>query len=376
MPGLDAGTRTQVQPPQVSSPDASSDVGVGNAALAGQLLPGGPNACGPDLGDDLALTSVGLSFSLPAETALTSDWQQLQTTSATRVALNVSATGLTVSFSPPLEADMQWPVSNVEWSGLRYDFATASVSRVDATNSQMLIPLFQGNVVSAVTAFVLAAVRGTPLARPGYNPLTDCDVMGTLAAVQASIAAQGTTGSGGDLSPRNVTDFAVSASVSATQRIEAGTGDGQMALDGGARLSLRAELGGNGATIASGPPSVRALYLDSTGLVLSSRGSPVASIRSLRVARGGDVDVTSFEPLGTLAEVGAGESLLRLFGALIALESGDRRALNTSLNPDLTNGVAEARMERALSDAVRGLVREHHDAVPGLDLRTVLGVSP
>jgi hypothetical protein len=74
--------------------------------------------------------------------------------------------------------------------------------------------------------------------------------------------------------------------------------------------------------------------------------------------------------------VGAGESLLPLFGALIALERGDRRELNTSLNPDLTNGVAEQRMETALSDAVRGLVREHHDAVPGLDLRTVLGVSP
>ena len=87
------------------------------------------------------------------------------------------------------------------------------------------------------------------------------------------------------------------------------------------------------------------------------------------------MDVLDFEPLGTLAEVGAGESLFRLLVAVAAVRGGDARGLDADLNPRLVDGVAERQMEEALSQAVQGLVRDHHDVLPGIDLRAVLGVA-
>lgn len=356
--------------------------GMGNQAVADaiQAPPAGPGEQAPPgrpqdhVPSSMALESAGLSFRLPGNTALTGDWNQLQTTAPTGVWITVTPRALRVQFSPALEVDAQWPHSNVAWSGFTFDFASGKVSDVGVENTQFAIPI-SGTVRDSVTSFVMKTVAGTKLGKGGYNPLQDADLTGTLAALQANMASQATGGKQGDLKPRQVNGFALHASAKTREKVEAGAPGGGIQMPAGAGITVAVSLAGNGETIGSTPPNVQSVDVSSSDLTLLSGGKPIAKLRSMRVDRGGKVDVTDFEPLGKLAEVGAGESLIRLFGALIALESGDRRALNADLNPRVVNGVAEAQIEKALTEAVQTLVRDHHDLIPGFDLRAVLGMD-
>lgn len=380
-PGLDAPAPSVASP---GSPDwaASMQGTLGNQALQEQLAgspqPEAPGRSAQDqLPADVELRSAGVSFRLPGNTALTGDWNQLQTTRGTQVWMTVTRSELRVTFSPALEVDAQFPLSNVAWSGFTYDFTRGQVAHVGAENTQFAIPI-AGTVREAVTDFVMRLVRGTPLGRAGYDPLADRDVAGTLRAVQGNFTAGGGGGARGDLRPSQVTDVAFNASVRTRQAVQAGTSQGGLSLPAGASIDVSVGVEGNGETLArGGVPAVRQIHLSSSDLVLSKDGEPIVRLRSLRMDRGGAVDVLDFEPLGKLRDVGAGESLIRLFAALIALEAGDPRlAANSSLEPRVVNGVAERELERSLTAAVQDLVRAHHDVVPGVDLRSVLGVEP
>lgn len=366
----------QVSPPTQSATtglaptSAGGQRGPGNAALAGGMGP----TIGENVPEQLALQNAGLSFQLPANTALTGDWNQLQTEERTGVYITLSAQNLRVVFSPALVVDAQWPASNVAWSGFTWDFARGALTQVGLESTQIGFSV-TGTVHDAVAAFVQQIVASSAVAKPGYNPMADTNIAGTLAKLQSNFQTRPATGKPGNLKAGDVTGFALSAEASVRKEIRAGTGDGGIVMPAGASISLSASLAGDGANIASHSPEVQALYVSSSNLILESGGKPVAKLRSMRIDRGGVVDVTDFEPLGKLAEIGAGESLIRLFGLIAALKGADPRlAGNGDINPRLVNGVAEKQIEDSLTSAVQQLVRDHHDVVPGLDLRSVLGV--
>ncbi len=360
--------------PQVT-PDESGLSALGNQAAVDQLLSSGPETSpAVALPSGLDLQSAGLSFRLPGGVALTADWNQLQTTAPTSVWITLTASSLTASFSPPLEVDAQWPASNVAWSGFTWDFASASLTRVGVESTQLGFSV-TGTVRDAVAAFVQGIVTGSPLARPHYDPRTDTDLSGTLASLQEGFLADQTQPAG-DLTPAQVDGFGLHATLQATTPFTSGTDEGRVTLGAGATLGLDARVVGTGATVLASAPSISSLHVTSSDLVVSAGGKPVARLRSLRIDRGGAVDVTDFEPLGTMAELGAGESLLRLFVAVVALQGGDRRALGANLQPELINGLTEAQLEQNLTAAVIALIHANHAAIPGLDLRTVLGVAP
>lgn len=373
---------------------------LGNAAVASRIGASGPatstgtasatgTAASPGAGTavqdrlprELAFEDAGLSFSLPGDVALTGGWNQLQTTAPTGVWLNVSRTQLRVSFSPALEVDAQWPLSNVAWRGFTYDFAQGRLVHVDVENTQIGIPV-AGSVEDGVRGFVAKLVAGTPLTRRGYDPAADADLGATIRKLQTNFQGQRGSAEPGELRPQQVTNVGLSATVRTTTPIEAMSGRAGLSIPAGATLTLGASLEGDGATVASAAsrgavPGVRGLDLSSSDLLLQRDGEPIARIRALRVGRGGVVDVTDFEPLGSLAEVGAGESLIRLLGLAIALRTGDGSfAGDGDLSPRGVNGFAEREMEKGLTNAVQTLVRQNHDAIPGLDLRTLLGVEP
>lgn len=121
------------------------------------------------------------------------------------------------------------------------------------------------------------------------------------------------------------------------------------------------------------------MSLSSDGIELSHQGKPVAKVQQVTLKHGGALEVGRFEPLGKLREYGEVESGLR--GLFLLLQIGAMRGgsnpgpLQTNLDPEVVEGMAEGKIERALADAVRALITQHHDAIPGLDLRTVLGVA-
>lgn len=364
-----------------NGPRTEGTSGTGGPAASTGTGSQGPAAAQDHLPRELAFEEAGLSFSLPGDVALTGGWNQLQTTAPTGVWLNVSRTQLRVSFSPALEVDAQWPLSNVAWRGFTYDFAQGRLVRVDVENTQIGIPV-AGAVEDGVRDFVGRLVSGTPLTRRGYDPMADTDLGGTLQKLQSNFQGQGRSADPGDLKPQQVTNVGLSATVRTTTPIEAMSGRAGIAIPAGASITLGAMLEGNGASLATAAsrgqvPNVRGLTLSSSDLVLQRDGEPLARIRAMHVGRGGVVDVTDFEPLGRLAEVGAGESLFRLLGIALALHTGDGRlAGNGDISPRGVNGFAEKEMEKGLTTAVQSLVRENHAVIPGVDLRSLLGVEP
>ena len=145
----------------------------------------------------------------------------------------------------------------------------------------------------------------------------------------------------------------------------AGSGGASMNIPAGGNFTAevrtsgdaRAAAAGRGAAGALSALRVDALNLDSDSITISKDGSPVARLRSLRVLRGGVVQVLHYEPLGNAAIADGVEGLLRLV-------SGDRRG----------SKFVRRQLEVALSTAVRSLVLENRGAIPGVDLASVLGV--
>lgn len=364
-----------------SAPRGAQD-SVGNAAVAAGLQSQGPGASvAESMPSQLELTRAGLHFALPAHAALTDDWNQVQTTERTGVWISCTSQALSVQFSPALEVDAQWPLSNVDIDGFSWDFTKGAVGAVHLRNTQLGIPI-DGSVRSSVTQFVEGLLRGTPAGRAGYDPATDRDLAGTLGALKGRLDRGGGTARGASgVGAAQITGVGLSAEAKLRTELRAGAGDGGVRLPAGATIALSVALAGNGETLSrGGVPNVDHLDLSSSDLVLESGGKPIARLRSLTVRRGGVVDVTDFEPLGKLAEVGAGESLLRLFGALVAMRASDAGtaqaiAQGADLRPGVVNGLAERQMEESLTSAVQGLVREHWNVIPGVDLRQVLGVG-
>lgn len=347
---------------------SATGTGAGNAARQERM---GPVA--DALPEDIDLQRAGISFQLPGPVDLTDDWNQLGTTAPTRTWVDVTRRELRVSFSPPLLLDAQWPLSNVAISGFTWDFVAGRMKKVDVSDTQFAIPI-SGRVEGAIRTLAMGLVSGTPLGRPGYDPMTDPDVDGTLRKVQGNFRG---TGSKKPIRPEQVGGFALSATAQVKRAIQVGAGGGSLSIPAGGILEMSASVDGNGATIGKGVPNVQSLHLSSSGITLQRDGKPVALLRALSIARGGTVDVTDFEPLGTLATVGAGESLIRLLGVFAALQGGDPRlAGNGDISPRATNRMAEEQMERGFTEVVQKLVREHHDVIPGVDLRTLLGVEP
>jgi hypothetical protein len=325
---------------------------------------------------DVDLQEAGISFRLPGDVALTGGWNQLETQESTGVWISATRQELRVVFSPPLLVDAQWPLSNVEWSGFTWDFAAGRMSHVDVHNTQIGIPV-DGQVRDAVTTYVTGLVSGSVIARGGYDPMKDPNLAATLRKIQGNFNSKGAAGKGGELKPEQLTNFGANATIRMGKAIDVSTAGGGVSMPAGATISLGVSVDGNGATIGRTAPNIQSASLSSNDLTLLSGGKPIARLRSMRIDRGGAVDVTDFEPLGKLAEVGAGESLIRLFGILAATQGADPRlAGGGDINPRVVNGVAEREMEKGLTAAVRQLVTEHHDAIPGVDLLTLFGMGP
>ncbi len=354
--------------------------GRGNAAAAAQL----PAAAGPgasvasQLPEGIDLSSAGVGFSLPGNTALTGNWNQLTTTEPTQVSIQVSATSLDLHFWPALVVDAQWPLSNVAWRGLTWDFRSGRISSVNLENTQIGVPI-SGTVRGEIEKFVNNLMSGTPLQRAGYNPLQDTDLGGTLGKLQGRFQASGSGAPAGDLKPEQVRGASANARFAVKREITQGAGPGSITVPAGTGLSVTVSLAGDAASLAKGGvPDVTGISIDSDGVVLKKNGEDVARLHSLHIARGGQVDVTRFEALGGVAKaegVEAGLRGLALLLQLAALRSGQNPGQLADPNPSIVSGMAEKEIETALTAAVRQLVLDHHDAVPGVDLRKVLGVG-
>ncbi|MBI2569952.1 MAG: hypothetical protein HYV63_23350 [Candidatus Schekmanbacteria bacterium] len=330
------------------------------------------------------LEEASLSFRMPGNVELSGDWShEVRTTGPTRVWLTAERNELRATFSPPLLIDVQWPMSNVEVSGATWDFRSGRVSDVEVANTQAVAFGSEGLVRDRVEELMSSILSGSRLGRPGYDPFADADLSGSIAQVQESFqrAAHGPdAGATAALDAGDLDEVGLHASVRVTEELRLGRDGGGVRIPAGSTLDFGISTTADVASLARGEmPALSAVSVSSSGIVLEANGVAVARLQQFRILPGGTVDVQRFEPLGTLADVGAGESLVRLIGVLAAVRSGDAGVLGRSpedvLGPRITTGVAERRIEREMTDALRELVRGHRFAVPGIDLASLLRLA-
>jgi hypothetical protein len=366
--GAPAPTQSQSHPPETTEQPQGNAAAAQNTSIAGQM---------PSL---LELQELGVNFRLPPNVNLTEGWNPLTTGEGSTVYVRLSARGLDVSFWPPLLVDAQWPMSNVEVQGFSYDFASGSVSRVSVANTQFFAVGAKGFVEDGIREYVGKLVAGTPMGARGYNPLTDPDVRGTMAALQANAGSAGGSSSGpAPLGLSDLGQITPTATISLREEILQGTSEGGVRIPAGTSITLYAGLAGTAQDLASGGlGAIEYISLSSPGIELRSGDSPVALLQELKLSHGGAVDVQRFQPLGKLADAATVESGLRALVSLVQIGAAQRGGytgpISTNINPDVVEGVAESQLEKALGAAIRGVVDQHHDAIPGLDLRTALGM--
>ncbi len=351
--------------------------GRGNAAAQEALA---SKSVAEQVPGDLSLNEASVSFMLPGQSKLTGGWNPLTTTDPTQVNLSVSATGLSISFWPALLVDAVYPLSNVAWRSLRWDFRTGAVGGIDVSNTQIGVPI-ASVVRGEIDAFIGKLLAGTPLSKAGYQPFQDKDLGGTLKSLQSRFATSGSAGGDpGEVGPKDINHVSAAASFTTKKAISQGTPQGALSIPAGAGLDVRVDLAGTGADLAKGGmPGINAVHIGSDGIVLQKDGAPVAKLMGLSILPGGIVDVTSFQPLGSVAKAADTESGLRgliaLFQVAAALK-GQNTGQMVDLDPGVVNGLAEKEIEGALTKALQQIILDHADAVPGVDLRKVMGVAP
>ena len=384
-PSMSQSAFSAVDPDITASPGWATDMQdlIGNSAVRDIVLqqrrPPDPteNSAGGTLAEKIPesmdLVQAGVAFSLPGGIDLTGDWNQVCTREETRVRLEITEQQFEIQFSPALLVDLQFPLHNVEWTGLTYDFTKGALTEVALEGSSAAIAR------TGIVQFVNDLVRGTRLAKSGYSPLTDPDLAGTYAALQQNFKGDGQSeGDGGDVQPKDISRVTTSATVTLNEAVTMSTSEGGIEIPAGGSITIHAHLHGDGASLlAGGIPSISFLEITSTNLILKSGDQPIAKLLQVFIGRGGRVDVKDFEALGDLRRVRDGFSTLFALLAYGALQSThDLRYAGADTTPYNLDEAAAAKMEQALTDAFVKAIQTHWDVIPGLDLRNVLGIPP
>jgi hypothetical protein len=342
---------------------------------------------------EVELRQIGVSFKLPEGKNLTRTFtRELRTESQTVVSLRVSPERLELCCSPAILIDAQWPAQNMLLGGASVRFADAQIevtlSAVDGLAEGIID--FTATAQKEITEFIAAGLEGTALMKPGYDPFADRALVATLDAISANFKRQPSSGVS-DVSIADLEDVCVEATIALRKAFAHAAEGAGIELPCGAALQVRVAGAGDVAQIAravSAAECVRAanivaITLACDALTVVAGGKPVAQLKRIRVDRGGAVTIEQLRLQGSLEDAAGVESLVRVFAEAakltghgvpaeasvpIAATSGDARA-------EIVPGLARNQIEAALTEGVQGLVREHATALPGLDLREILGTA-
>ena len=320
------------------------------------------------LPEGASLKRASISFSLPANRMISpSLWTDDEPPTVT---LAIRRSGLSLNFVPPLI--VQGPIISMDWSGLEFSFATASVESVDLHSPAHI---FEQTAKDKIKKFVTDVLKGTPVALAGYDPLTDPDLSGTLKQIESNFEAAPSSGS--QITAQSLKGLTASATVGLASPIIRGTPQGRLVVSGSVTLTARAR--GSAATLASEPPELEWVRVTGPSIVVQAEGEDIARLEELMIHPGGSVTIEKMTLIGEALDLAHKETAFRVLGllGLIAAEGVDRLTLsgaNPSLEAELVPGVTRQMIESALTDAVRGLVWKYEFAIPGYDLARILGM--
>lgn len=317
--------------------------------------------------------SAALSFTLPGNRALS---EELSTTNPTQVFLSVSPSGLQVSFSPALLISTPWYASDMEWSGISYDFTKGAVSSISLADVDFR-PSGQSKARGVLTGKVTTVLAGTRMAAAGYDPVSDPDIMGTLGQIKSNFAGMG-SGGGGGITAKEITGVAATVNLNIGTPIHQGTAAGAIEISGG--VSLTARFKGSAADVA-GSPEIDSIFVSGDSIVVQKDGKDVAQILNATIGKGGAVTIGGLKLLGSAKTAAGVESFFKLLIVAGELSQGgpeDRLALadkEVNLEAEIVPGLTRHMIQDALTQAIRDLISKYSTAIPGVDLNTVFGMQ-
>ncbi|WP_437530887.1 hypothetical protein WME79_00510 [Sorangium sp. So ce726] len=308
------------------------------------------------------LESVSISFDLPARTVLKrTGVAALATSSATALRLTLAPALLRIAFEPYLVINLPPPLGDMGLQQIEYDFRSGAMApNVFYTGG--LIRVGKGSAEDEARAFMRGLVTSTPMAMPPYDPTRDPDLVVTVRQVLSNLESGASTA---------VRGARLSARLTLRQEIAGGVGSDGFRIPTGATIAASVDIEGTRQEIETAP-RVQRIEVDCSSAVLLKGGVDQADVRRFVVKRGGEIAVERVEPLGAARQAAGAESLVRLFGALVA---GGGVALDPQrLGPSVVEGLVKEEIARALRPALVEWVRQNADVVVGMDLRQVLGI--
>ncbi|MCA9545101.1 MAG: hypothetical protein KC613_11945 [Myxococcales bacterium] len=351
----------------------------GKAGVDGQLPEG------------VRLDGVGIGFTLPKGLVLhEGDGATLSTEFATGVTAEVSRGALSFGLSPHVHINATWPATDMNLTHLAWDFASGTPQvHLYADSDSWGFLDYSDRAREALGGRLRDAVQGTAMAQAGYDPFQDPDLLGTLRAVGANFSRGPTVGEKADDAEGPGAEDAQRLRAHARFTLERGYEHEGLSVDPGAAVKVTVQGGGSAAQVqgaqgtqgmlqAAAPEQV---IIESEGIHVRAGEDRAAQLQRVVINRGGAVDVQRFNLEGDAAGMSGLEAFVRLLGGAAALAGRGvpgEAALNIAARspgtaPTVVPGLAEDKIERGLTEAVRALLTEHAHAIPGVDLQAIFG---
>jgi hypothetical protein len=352
-------------------------------------------------GGQVELQALRASAELPEGMLLSGDWSyELRTSSTTTVRASVDHNGIRISFSPWLFIDAQYPVPNVEVRSVSYDFATASTSVNAESEGFRIVDLIPAGWVGrlidpveiiqeTISSLINQALQGTPAGNPGYDIFADPELttrtLNNIIRNFESLPRSGET----EASLSDVADISAGVSISLQNDFEYMSPDGGLRVQHGEVLNIDVEGQGTAQQIQHGvqqslqaaveAASIRAIRICGNVLVVRDE-EPLVNLTRIRIEPGPRVQIEDLELLGEALEYAHGEQVLVFLFHLfdyasrgVPPEIAARLAAIRDPEAVIVPGITREVIESALTDGVAQLLREHATAIPGIDLRPILG---
>jgi hypothetical protein len=312
------------------------------------------------------------------QTLSNSGGKNIHTVGDTTLRVSVNTRGLSIDFGPSLvitkEDAIGWIDVDIDLHRMSWDFGS---QRLHAEWTAANAVNWFGGVGDELFSAFRGALNELPsrTSEPGYNPFTDENLAADLTALVTRLARAGGSGTMPRMSGASLRgEFSVSGELTRSLGH-----DVTMVVPSGTRLSATAFLTGD---VPDSAARVRigSVRLDASGggatLNLRALGAdfPVIRISSVTMAAGGHLSanyVIVHEDIGT--------AILQLLAVAQAqanpLSQGEIRD-DLTVRDQAAHQLIDTLVRDNIEPVLRDAIRSNADAIPGINLAELLGVSP
>lgn len=296
----------------------------------------------------------------------------ITTTNDTRIVVTVTATGLKARFDPPLNIGSgSLLVRDPVLMGLQYDYGGSSSVDYAASVLAEYFGDVGNKILDALDSSFLAALPARML-KKGYNPFDDPKLAADLPGIAAKIFPS--SAGGGASAPKAPAVKTTDAKLEADLVLSGDVRQGSLSIANGTKIHIAVALKG-GLPASPDKAEIDAVHIDFEGsqsanvvFTFLNHDIPAIFIRHATITHGGSISLD----YDLATEVIAKAALIAVIAA--ALQQGMPVGGNLDARHAALRKIVEDNLHNEQEPLFRNLIRQHKDAIPGLDLAKALGV--